>query len=145
MVRAFLILEATQYAGVTMRVTVLYFGMLKEIFGESAVMELDAGADVAGLIAVHRGLAAGFAWGSIAVAVNRTYARAEEALHEGDEVALLPPVSGGCYADGESPVSQQRHLVVVRASEILRYAQNDKPKWGMTNQKEDGKSEEYAD
>jgi len=81
-----------------MRVTVLYFGMLKEIFGECAVMELDSGADVAGVIAVHRGRATGFAWGSIAVAVNQEYARVSDVLNEGDEVALLPPVSGGCCA-----------------------------------------------
>lgn len=31
----------------------------------------------------------------LAVAVNREYAKAEDALHDGDEVALLPPVSGG--------------------------------------------------
>jgi molybdopterin synthase catalytic subunit len=34
-------------------------------------------------------------WGSLAVAVNRQYATADEKLHDGDEVALLPPVSGG--------------------------------------------------
>jgi molybdopterin converting factor subunit 1 len=30
-----------------------------------------------------------------ALAVNRDYATAETELHEGDEVALIPPVSGG--------------------------------------------------
>lgn len=30
-----------------------------------------------------------------ALAVNRDYASAETELHEGDEVALIPPVSGG--------------------------------------------------
>ncbi|HUN64713.1 MAG TPA: molybdopterin converting factor subunit 1 [Bacteroidota bacterium] len=29
------------------------------------------------------------------VAVNRVYARPETLLHEGDEVALIPPTSGG--------------------------------------------------
>ena len=32
---------------------------------------------------------------SIAVAVNQEYARAADVLRDGDEVALLPPVSGG--------------------------------------------------
>jgi molybdopterin converting factor small subunit len=32
---------------------------------------------------------------SIAVAVNRDYARLDQVLQDGDEVALLPPVSGG--------------------------------------------------
>jgi molybdopterin converting factor small subunit len=54
------------------------------------------------LLAVHRGLATGFAWDSIAVAVNQEYARADCPLKDEDEVALLPPVSGGaegCDAD----------------------------------------------
>lgn len=34
--------------------------------------------------------------GSLAIAVNREYALPAQILQEGDEVALLPPVSGGC-------------------------------------------------
>lgn len=34
-------------------------------------------------------------WRSLAVAVNREYAKPGVALRDGDEVALLPPVSGG--------------------------------------------------
>ncbi len=34
--------------------------------------------------------------GSLAIAVNREYALPAQILHEGDEIALLPPVSGGC-------------------------------------------------
>jgi molybdopterin synthase catalytic subunit len=34
--------------------------------------------------------------GSLAIAVNREYALPTQVLQEGDEVALLPPVSGGC-------------------------------------------------
>ena len=30
------------------------------------------------------------------VAVNTEYARESHPLHDGDEVALIPPVSGGC-------------------------------------------------
>jgi molybdopterin converting factor subunit 1 len=32
---------------------------------------------------------------SIRVAINGTYARSEEMVHAGDEVALIPPVAGG--------------------------------------------------
>ncbi len=35
-------------------------------------------------------------WSSIAVAVNREYVDRSRQLAEGDELALLPPVSGGC-------------------------------------------------
>jgi molybdopterin synthase catalytic subunit len=34
-------------------------------------------------------------WGALAVAVNREYANRSAVLQEGDEIALLPPVSGG--------------------------------------------------
>ena len=37
-------------------------------------------------------------WRSLAVAVNREYSSLVEVLCEGDEVALLPPVSGGSSA-----------------------------------------------
>ena len=33
--------------------------------------------------------------GAMSVAVNAEYARMGEAVHDGDEVAFLPPVSGG--------------------------------------------------
>ncbi|HEX3969494.1 MAG TPA: MoaD/ThiS family protein [Edaphobacter sp.] len=76
---------------------VLYFGVLKDVAGRGrAEMEMEDGASVADLLARHRGMAAGSVWDSIAVAVNQEYARAEDVLRDGDEVALLPPVSGGC-------------------------------------------------
>jgi molybdopterin converting factor subunit 1 len=81
-----------------MRVTVLYFGVLKDVMGHrSAVMDVAEGASVAELLILHRssGKAAASVWDSIAVAVNQEYARAEDVLKDGDEVALLPPVSGG--------------------------------------------------
>jgi molybdopterin converting factor subunit 1 len=82
-----------------MRVTVLYFGALKDVTGHrSVVMELAEGASVGELLALHRGSGKTSVWDSIAVAVNHEYARAEDGLKDGDEVALLPPVSGGCGA-----------------------------------------------
>jgi molybdopterin converting factor subunit 1 len=79
-----------------MRVCVLYFGVLKDVMGHGrAEIELVEGASVAELLALHRGAAAGSVWDAIAVAVNQEYARAGDVLKDGDEVALLPPVSGG--------------------------------------------------
>jgi molybdopterin converting factor small subunit len=104
-----------------MRVHALYFGVLKDHFGESADVGLPESATVADLLVQHQDRA-NFAWESIAVAVNREYASAGTRLKDGDEVALLPPVSGGCcYETGE----------------ILRPAQNDKSI--------EIESEEYAD
>jgi len=97
-----------------MRVRVLYFGVLKERFGaaEEAV-ELSNGGTVGELVRVLRertskfertagsAMASGLesVWGSLAVAVNREYASADAVLRDGDEVALLPPVSGGAGAE----------------------------------------------
>jgi molybdopterin converting factor subunit 1 len=87
-----------------MRVRVLYFGVLKDGFGGSGeALELAEGARVADLLSACRKRFAGQAglWESIAVAVNQEYARVDDVLKDGDEVALLPPVSGGV----EGPVA----------------------------------------
>jgi molybdopterin synthase sulfur carrier subunit len=34
-------------------------------------------------------------WSSVAIAVNKQYARDEDLIKNGDEIALIPPVSGG--------------------------------------------------
>ncbi len=86
----------------SMRVNVLYFAMLKDIFGrEREAVELPEGATLLMLVDMLRakgGAAAGRVWDAMAVAVNQEYARLDVVLREGDEVALLPPVSGGCTA-----------------------------------------------
>lgn len=81
-----------------MRVRVLVFGVLKEVFPESsAALELPEGALVRDLLDRYRESSHGqdALWSSLAVAVNREYVSVDHALHEGDEIALLPPVSGG--------------------------------------------------
>jgi molybdopterin converting factor subunit 1 len=85
-----------------MRVRVLYFGVLKDSLGrESEMVELVEGARVADVMA--RFEKEGAEWTrSIAVAVNREYARREDVLRDGDEVALLPPVSGGGMLQSKS-------------------------------------------
>jgi len=77
---------------------VLFFGLLKDFFGaERDVVELAEGATVGDLVDVLRdgGAPEPALWSSIAVAVNQDYVDASHPLHDGDEVALLPPVSGG--------------------------------------------------
>jgi molybdopterin synthase catalytic subunit len=86
-----------------MHVRVLLFGVLKDWLGaEAATIELPDGASVAELL---ERLAEGQFGGQlrpalrgIAVSVNAEYATATHLLHDGDEVGLLPPVSGGCAA-----------------------------------------------
>ena len=85
-----------------MRVRVLLFGVLKEIFPEAVEsLQLPAGATVATLLDSFRARAPQQEqlWTSLAVAVNQEYAFPDKLLSEGDEVALLPPVSGGNPAD----------------------------------------------
>ncbi|HEX6494459.1 MAG TPA: molybdenum cofactor biosynthesis protein MoaE [Acidobacteriaceae bacterium] len=79
-----------------MQVRVLFFGVLKDLLSSSGeTMMLPEGATVAQLMERLRKDEAHPVWSALAVAVNREYAKTSAVLHEGDEVALLPPVSGG--------------------------------------------------
>jgi molybdopterin synthase catalytic subunit len=81
-----------------MRVRLVSFGPLKGVFGaEGEWRELAVGASVAELWAellAERRLGPEVL-GSAAVAVNQEYVGMEHVLQDGDEVAVLPPVSGG--------------------------------------------------
>lgn len=91
-----------------MRVRLLTFGVLRErLCGLDETVELLEGATVGELIGILRGRASNTSrssavdeglWRSLAVAVNREYSSLTAVLCEGDEVALLPPVSGGCVS-----------------------------------------------
>jgi molybdopterin converting factor subunit 1 len=81
-----------------MRVRVRLFASLREAAGCSeAVLQLAPGAtaeDAWGRLATaHPSLAPRRA--SLAAAVNRRYASFAAVLHDGDELAFVPPVSGG--------------------------------------------------
>jgi molybdopterin synthase catalytic subunit/molybdopterin converting factor small subunit len=79
-----------------MQVRVIPFGVLKDWLGTSpATVELREGASVAELLAGLGARVPTPPLRGIAVSVNAEYATAEQVLHEGDEVGLLPPVSGG--------------------------------------------------
>ncbi len=81
-----------------MRVNVLFFGVLKEMLASRGqTVELPAGATVAAVLEHYRAQLPRQQnlWPSLAVAVNQHYADHACPLREGDEVALLPPVSGG--------------------------------------------------
>ena len=85
-----------------MQVRVIPFGMLKDWMGSSAkTVELPEGASVGDLLERLGGGAPAQSLKGIAVSVNAEYAPASQVLREGDEVGLLPPVSGGC-AEGAS-------------------------------------------
>jgi len=85
-----------------MRVTVRLFAGLREHAGTARRdVELGDGARVAD---VWRALELGDEPAGIVFAVNRAYVERSQALAEGDEVALIPPVSGGAFRLTEDPI-----------------------------------------
>ena len=84
-----------------MQVTVLFFGSLRDMAGKTqAVVRLPEGSTVQDLLTHFQeemprlsGILP-----SLALSVNLEYARSEMRLYDQDEVALLPPVSGGSEA-----------------------------------------------
>ena len=81
-----------------MRVTVRLFARLRDIAGAPELArDIAPGATIG---SVWRDLAQEFPGlaayeRSISTAVNADYARMDHAVRDGDEVAFLPPVSGG--------------------------------------------------
>ncbi len=76
-----------------MKVSVRLFAGLRERAGRGEIeLELPEGARVSDALAAVGDLAAGV---PLVMAVNREYAAAEQPLAPGDELALIPPVSGG--------------------------------------------------
>ncbi len=79
-----------------MQIQVLPFGVLKDSLGAAAVtVELPETATVAELLAHLGQRHPAVMLRGIAVSVNAEYATGSQTLREGDEVGLLPPVSGG--------------------------------------------------
>ena len=81
-----------------MEIKTLFFASYREIAGTDEMsVRMRPGASVAELILQLR--EQGNGWDRLpkdpAVAVNLTYARLDTLLADGDEVAFIPPVSGG--------------------------------------------------
>jgi len=81
-----------------MRVTIRLFAQLRDLAG-AAELEREV-PDQATVQTVWNALkrempSLGQYEGTVSVAVNAEYSRMAAAVHDGDEVAFLPPVSGG--------------------------------------------------
>jgi len=90
-----------------MRVGVLFFGMLKDLAGKpSDMVDLPEGAAVADALAYYEARIPQLknALPSLALAVNQQYAEMGTKLKENDEIALLPPVSGGAPERKGGPI-----------------------------------------
>ena len=86
-----------------MRVTVKLFAALRERAGTgSRELDLPEGAAVE---AVWPALELGEEPDGLLYAVNRAYAERARALADGDEVAVIPPVSGGAFRLSAEPLS----------------------------------------
>jgi molybdopterin synthase catalytic subunit/molybdopterin converting factor small subunit len=84
-----------------MEVTVRLFAMLRERAGApEVVLELPEGACVRDALDALADLAQGL---PLVLAVNREYAAEDRVLDAGDELALIPPVSGGAPDAGAGP------------------------------------------
>ncbi len=93
-----------------MRVRVLFFGVLKDVLGGPAdSVDLPDGALVRDVIAHYAAKAPRLKehLPSLALVVNHQYAGPDTKLNPDNEVALLPPVSGGApESAGEMPAGQ---------------------------------------
>ena len=108
-----------------MRVQILSFGVLKDMLSTGPV-ELPERATVGDLLAllkdrVEPHSAAAQLMPRIAVSVNAEYAQLGQVLAEGDEVGLLPPVSGGSRKDA-GPISTCLTREEIASQEIVAAA-----------------------
>lgn len=100
-----------------MRIHVLLFGQLKDIIGrQEDYLELQPGTPLSAVLGHYsekfpkfQGLVH-----SIACSVNQEYSSGSAILREGDEIGLLPPVSGGKGISGkETEELRSEHCAIV--------------------------------
>ena len=98
-----------------MHVRVRLFAALRERAGSGSVdIELPEGARLRDVWPL---LGLGDEPEGLLFAVNREYAASETPLFQGDEVAVIPPVSGGAFRLSETPLSVEGAVAEVRADD----------------------------
>ncbi|HEY2389234.1 MAG TPA: MoaD/ThiS family protein [Candidatus Binatia bacterium] len=83
-----------------MTIRVLFFAYLRERCGAERRLELPEGASVGEALGRLREQYPVLADASLRVALNRVYVDNADPLHDNDELALIPPVSGGSPSAG---------------------------------------------
>ena len=103
---------------ILMLVRILFFGVLKDLAGQGGEsLDLPEDSTLGDVLSYYEAriprlkeLAS-----SIAMSVNQEYAGPEAKLSQGDEIALLPPVSGGSgQLKGSEPKGRPKHAAIVR-------------------------------
>ena len=105
-----------------MRVRVLFFGVLKDLAGKSSDwLDLADGASARDVLAAYESQIPRLKeyLPSLALAVNQQYAGPDRKLKPGDEIALLPPVSGGA-PDGAGETAARQLAGRPRYATIVR-------------------------
>lgn len=100
-----------------MQVRVLFFGMIKDVVGrDSELLRLPEEAQLADVLDHYEESAPRLQelLSSIAMSVNQEYAKPDQKLKDGDEIGLLPPVSGG--ARSKNHISIVREKINVEAT-----------------------------
>jgi molybdopterin synthase catalytic subunit len=101
-----------------MQVRILFFGVLKDLAGRgSDLLNLPEQATLGDVFTHYEELIPrlGKLASSIAISINQEFAGPDAKLKEGDEIAFLPPVSGG-LEDSESdvPATSGRYSSIIR-------------------------------
>lgn len=79
-----------------MSITVLFFSFARERMNRDRwSLQVQPGTDLRTLYAQHLEAGLKAPVGQWMFSVNETWAALETVLHDGDEVAVIPPVSGG--------------------------------------------------
>jgi molybdopterin synthase sulfur carrier subunit len=79
-----------------MKITVLLFAKSREIVGEDQIdYQMNEGDTVSHLIKKLQSQFPDFAALNFIIAVNTEYVEKDYQLHDGDQVAIIPPISGG--------------------------------------------------
>jgi molybdopterin synthase catalytic subunit len=97
-------------------ISVRYFAVVRERLGtDSETLVLSDGATAADALAAlgtrHPAVAALRPY--LRIAVNQTMSGPETSLHDGDELALIPPVAGGADASAPGPARPERLARVI--------------------------------
>src|SRR5579872_712071 len=118
-----------------MQVRILFFGVLKDLTGrESDLLDLPEHATVGDVFIHYEEITPrleDFA-ASIAISINQEFAGPDSQLKEGDEIAFLPPVSGGLKN------SQSDQLAVRRCASIVRAKIDTQAAMAKLKQPQDG-------